>query len=200
MDDYPDCLWCVQHEDVMFPQEMHKSTKGYFWDPVEHYRRYWKSQLEDNSHSLGRTHDLGRCAQNPEIDPLKILFAMSDSEKFRWYLQETKQPYQFIPHSRELVDLWKNDPAGREDELWKMHIARYERFAYEDGAYQLLSSRTRTSSSAAAAATSTNSVPVMTSQPVVRSMPSDDEGGECVTRTPSVFATHPTSSNLPSFQ
>eukprot|EP00971_Amphidinium_carterae_P129655 2568268-Amphidinium_carterae.2 len=81
---------------------------------------------------------MGTSASNRGCPPEGHLFAISESEKYRWYSESTNQPYQFIPHSRELADIWNLCPDQRDEEVWLVHVARCQNFTLEEEVRKVL--------------------------------------------------------------
>eukprot|EP00971_Amphidinium_carterae_P289694 5752314-Amphidinium_carterae.2 len=151
--DFPECLWCKDHDSIVLPVTKYKHKIGaredwYFWDPVEAlYRAIRTAEAENQMVGAGwrmrqasqgfkkyRASTLNASvvlyreeskvwAMGHHIEEAEE-FSRIDSAQYELYLMATCKPYQFAPHSRPVAELWANVPHQRESLLWKIHRER----------------------------------------------------------------------------
>eukprot|EP00971_Amphidinium_carterae_P350866 6491780-Amphidinium_carterae.3 len=151
--DFPDCLWCKAHESIVLPFAKYKHRIGaredwYFWDPVEAHTRAMRTEKAER-YMIGAGWGMRQASQGFKNYRASIFnasvelyreeskvwatghhieeaeeFSRIDSKQYEIYLRATHKPCQFVPHSRQVADLWISVPHQQETLLWKVHRDR----------------------------------------------------------------------------
>eukprot|EP00971_Amphidinium_carterae_P316969 6301284-Amphidinium_carterae.2 len=180
--DFPDCLWCKDHEKIVLPQDPFMRKIGprddwYYWDPVEQYQRAWKSEITSDVAPKWRMRGESQGVRNYRDSVFKRSVMVYKEESLIW----ARGPGRGHKHIRVK---WQTSGTIKlivEKKRYGGYIKPEEEKQGDDVGVDY-----------------TTTFPPQT---VVYLMVDDDEERECASRTPSDPATHRNSSHhQPSFQ